>query len=195
VPKPWAKYEVNFINHDKFRGISGNAILLWIEGKNYADDKRTDGFLPAYEVKLWRFYSPRAVQQLTTSIGPKSSAPGAKAYAPLWEKHPLGYQMHDYLAHNDKSEVVAARIAKAEAKRDADRKRQQEWRAAQERRAADKGHPNGVIERRVTEPVTGDVTTSVTQSCHGEMCDVTQMSGGEPEDSTQNSESRSVRSS
>lgn len=109
MAKPWSRYEVDFINHEKFRAIHANAICLWIEGKNYADKNLTDGLLPAYEVKHWRFYSKKAVETLTTSIGTNTRT--GQQFAPLWEVHPVGWKMHDYLGHNECREEVQARIA------------------------------------------------------------------------------------
>lgn len=128
LAKPWARYEIGFINHDKFRAIPSNAICLWLEGKNYADTKQTDGLLPDYEVKHWRFYSKRNVDILLTSCGQK---PGTdQPYAPLWEVHPVGFKMHDYLDHNDCREAVLARIARSEDERQKDRDRKASMRAA-----------------------------------------------------------------
>lgn len=106
--KPWARYEVGFINHDKFRALTGNAIALWLEGKNYADEKYTDGLLPLGTVKTFRFYGKKSVALLTTSCGEN---PGAgQPYAPLWEPHPVGFKMHGYLEHNDCREEVLQRL-------------------------------------------------------------------------------------
>lgn len=127
MAKPWARYEVNFINHDKFRAIPANAICLWLEGKNYADDKHTDGLLPDYEVKHWRFFGAKSVTQLTTSCGLK---PGTdQPYAPLWDVvEGFGFKMHDYLQHNDCREKVQARIDKAEDERSRKKANQSEYR-------------------------------------------------------------------
>lgn len=124
MAKPWARYEVGFIDHDKFRAISGNAICLWLEGKNYADAHLTDGLLPLREVKRWRFYSAKNVQLLTTSAGLKTSA--GERWAPLWEPHDIGFRMHDYLDHNACREEVMQRMQ--------DRKNRQELRKLNDRR-------------------------------------------------------------
>lgn len=131
MSKPWGRYEVNFINHDKFRSITSNAIALWIEGKNYADDKLTDGLLPAYEVKHWRFYGTKSLRLLTTSCGTK---PGTdQAYAPLWEPvEGFGFKMHDYLDHNPCRDTAIARIDKAEASKEKERDRKAAWRLEQQ---------------------------------------------------------------
>jgi len=109
VGKPWAKYEVDFINHNKFQAISANAICLWIEGKNYADGQLTDGFLPRHVVKGFRFYSKKSIDLLMASAGPKSAS-GTERYRPLWEATEHGWQMHDYLEHNDCREKTLERI-------------------------------------------------------------------------------------
>ncbi len=129
--KPWAKYEVNFINHDKFRAITANAICLWLEGKNYADDKLTDGLLPAYEVKHWRFYSQKSVALLTTSCGIK---PGTDCpYAPLWESvDGFGFRMHNYLDHNECRDRALERIAQADRERELDREYKRRARATKQ---------------------------------------------------------------
>ena len=129
MPKPWAKYEIGFIGHDKFRAINANAICLWLEGKNYADSKLTDGLLPIYEVKLWRFYGPKALAMLTTSCGLKPGT--SQFYAPLWEPvDGFGWMMHDYLAHNDCREEAQERIAQRERERERDREYKRLARAA-----------------------------------------------------------------
>lgn len=126
--KPWARYEVGFINHDKFRAITPNAIGLWLEGKNYADDKLTDGRLPDYEVKHWRFHSKKSVALLTASCGLKPGT--ATPYAPLWEVVPaFGFQMHDYLQHNECREKALIRIANAEDEKAKEKQRKAIWRA------------------------------------------------------------------
>lgn len=153
--KLWARYEQGFVNHDKFRAITANAIALWLEGKTYADEKLTDGLLPEYEVKHWRFYGGRSVALLTRSCGIK---PGTdQPYAPLWEVvEDFGFKMHDYLDHNDPREVVQARIAKADAgraARNANQAAYRERRKEERRQAA--SSPPALSEKPITESVTG----------------------------------------
>lgn len=126
MPKPWAPYEVGFIDHPKFRALSGNAICLWIEGKNYCDDKLTDGLLPTHIVKQFRFWSKKNVTDLSMSCGPKNET---DTYAPLWETHPVGWKMHDYLEHNDGRDAVMARKGRVEDLKEKERQRKAEWRA------------------------------------------------------------------
>lgn len=154
--KLWARYEQGFINHDKFRAITANAIALWLEGKNYADTKLTDGLLPDYEVKLWRFHGKKSVALLTRSCGLK---PGTtQPYAPLWEPvDGFGFKMHDYLEHNDCREVVQERIDKADAARELRNSNQAAYR---ERRKAERDAdvaealPPALPEKAITESIT-----------------------------------------
>lgn len=157
MPKPWARYEVNFINHDKFRALPATAICLWLEGKNYADDKHTDGLLPDYEVKHWRFYGKHSMALLIRSCGIK---PGTDhPYAPLWDVvDGFGFKMHDYLEHNDCREEVLERLALGDAAKAAERA------VTKDRMARWRGLKKVKRDAAVTGPVTAPVTrhTSVT---------------------------------
>lgn len=151
--KPWARYEVGFINHDKFRAITANAICLWLEGKNYADAKLTDGLLPEYEVKLWRFHSKKSVAILTRSCGLK---PGTDTlYQPLWDVvEGFGFKMHDYLEHNPSREDALARIDDADAAKvaanEVTRDRMTRWRALKKAKRDAPVTPS--VTPRVTSP-------------------------------------------
>lgn len=114
--KPWARYEVGFIDHDKFKALPAAAICLWIQGKNYADEKLTDGLLPRRTVEHFRFYSKKNLDLLTKSAGPKPAQP-EETYAPLWEPHALGWKMHDYLQHNQCRDEVLQRLQDADERR------------------------------------------------------------------------------
>lgn len=130
--KPWARIQIGYWDHDKFAALNANAICLWHEGKNYCDKNFTDGLIPLAQVKNFRFFGKKAVEMLTTSCGAK---PDGQPYAPLWESHPVGYKMHDYLEHNPCREQILDNIDKAEAKRKADRERLKQWREAKAARA------------------------------------------------------------
>lgn len=125
--KPWSRMEVGYWDHIKFQSLSANAICLWHEGKNYCDKHHTDGLMPLVVVKQFRFHGKKAVDALTAPC--ETPKPDGSAYAALWEAHPVGWKMHDYLDHNDCREVVEARIAAAEARREAERQRKADWRA------------------------------------------------------------------
>jgi len=133
---------VGFVNHDKFMALSANAICLWLEGKNYCDENHTDGMLPTYIVKRFRFYSKRSIELLTTPCGikPGTSMP----YASLWEPHAIGWKMHDYLDHNECREIVLSRIQIGENAKKADRDRKAKARAVKAHKAGlSTGHPTG----------------------------------------------------
>lgn len=125
--KPWARLEIDFMYHPKVSNLSLSAGWLWLECKNYCDKWHTDGSIPMPEMKRFRRYAPKFVHELTHSAGQKHDG---TAYAPLLEVHPDGYQMHDYLEHNDDREVVLARIEQADANRDKDRAYKAKGRAA-----------------------------------------------------------------
>lgn len=125
-PKPWAKTEVGYMGHQKFLALTGNAISLWHEGKDYCARHQTDGFIPKAALLTFRFRGQKSIAALTTSCGLK---PNGEPYAPLWETSELGYTMHDFLDHNDCRDTVLARIDRAEAKRDEERERKAAWRA------------------------------------------------------------------
>ena len=111
MAKPWGRYEIGFMGHRKFLALTGNAIALWWEGKNYCDAQMTDGLIPTEALKMFRFSGTKPMQLLLASCGQK---PDGTPYAPLWEPHVAGYKMHDYLNHNDCREEVLARIDDAD---------------------------------------------------------------------------------
>lgn len=127
MPKPWAKTEIDFINHPKFRCLNANAICLWLEGKNYCDKHMTDGLIPAHEVKRFRFGGKKSIACLLTSAGPKNEG---EQYQPLWVAHAVGYKMHDYLDYNDCREAVLARMEQVDRARELDREYKAKGRAA-----------------------------------------------------------------
>jgi len=180
VGKPFARFEIGYMDHPKFMALSGNAISLWHEAKDYCAKYHTDGLIPADAVKHFRFAGKKSIALLTTPISlPK---PDGTAYGPLWEVHPVGFKMHDYLEHNDCREDILARMedaSDAEKLRKAKNKaRQAKYRAERkaqlaelERRGTDNGPPPGLLDRRhatVTPDdcdVTRDSTRDVTRTC------------------------------
>lgn len=139
MAKPWGKYEIDYLDHPKFRALNANAIVLWMEAKNHCDKFQTDGRFPVAVVRTFRYYSVKGVELLTRSCGVK---PNGEHYAALWGAIDIGgvryYVMHDYLDHNDCRDEVLARIAdaetRAELRRLKDRERKQQDRA--DRKAA-----------------------------------------------------------
>jgi hypothetical protein len=158
--KPWARLVLGYMRHPKFLALNGNAIALWHEGKNYCDEHQTDGLIPHEAVKTFRFRGQKTIAMLqTTCATPK---PDGSPYAPLWEPHPVGYKMHDYLDHNDCRDVVLARMEQADERRDDERKRKAEWRAKKkDKRDLSRGTRDGTVpspgtslSRSTTEPET-----------------------------------------
>lgn len=135
MSKPWAKSEIDHLDHPKFRALNANAIVLWLEAKNHCDKFHTDGRFPTAVVKTFRYFSVKGVELLTRSCGVK---PNGDQYAPLWKPLNIGgvsyYVMHDYLDHNDCRDEVLARIEaadnRAELRRLRDRERKQKERDA-----------------------------------------------------------------
>lgn len=130
MAKPWAKYEIGFIRHPKFLALTGNAIALWWEAKNFCDEHHTDGLFPREALRTFRFNGGKSVDALTRTCGVKADG---QSYAPLWEPQDIGgvphFKMHDYLDHNDCREAVLKRFAVADVKREESRQRQQDFRA------------------------------------------------------------------
>lgn len=109
--KPWAKLEIDFIDHPKFQFLGANAICLWLEGKNYCDKHMTDGLIPAYETKRFRFGGKASIARLLMSAGQKNET--GDQYQPLWAVHPVGFKMVGYLEYNDCRAAVLERIEDA----------------------------------------------------------------------------------
>lgn len=127
MPKPWAKYVADWINHPKFEALSANAICLWIEMKSHSDVNLTDGIVPAFKVKQFRFYSAKAMESLLRSAGPR---PNGEPRKPLVEPFDVGGVAHvrlcDYLEHNDCRDKVIERITDAEEREELRRLRDKE---------------------------------------------------------------------
>lgn len=135
------------MRHPKFLALSGNAIALWHEGKDYCDEHMTDGLIPSAAMKGFRFRGAKPIGMLTTSCGPRCDG---TAYTPLWEAHPVGYKMHDYLDHNPCREDVLARMEQAEESRAVDRDRLQRWRDAKKLKRGETALHETVPETRFT---------------------------------------------
>jgi hypothetical protein len=156
MAKPYSKNQVGYMRHRKFLALTGNAIALWDEGKDYCSEHLTDGLIPFEAVKGFRFSGRKSIDLLTSSCGSK---PDGTPYAPLWEPHDVGYKMHDYLEHNDSYEVVQKRIAQADERRDKENKRKAGWRAAKaERRSGRDRRDTDDVPLDVPRDTTGDMT-------------------------------------
>lgn len=155
MAKPWARVQVGYTRHPKFSRLNGNAFGLWHQIKDHCNEFHTDGLITHDTVKEFKFYSKKSMEMLLTPCG-LTKMDGAP-YAPLIERHPVGYKMHDFLDHNDCREEVLARTQRAEDEREASRQRVAKWR--EERRKADRR--NAVTSALPNAPVTPptEVTT------------------------------------
>lgn len=105
----WVKLEDGFFNNRKIVSVSKDAKLVYLAGLCYAGGALTDGLIPG-----------NAVAILAAQCDVKSAAKVAKELvaAGLWHEEDGGYQVHDYLEHNESSQNVRA-------KQDAARERMQ----------------------------------------------------------------------
>jgi hypothetical protein len=141
LAKPWHRYEQNFINHPKFLVLSPGAICLWLEGKNYCDMHLTDGLIPRDALRTFRFQNRGRIDELLQTIDGYSGS--------LWESHPVGFKMHDYLNHNPCRDDVMARMDRADEERERKKSNQKAWRDR---------HRNQNVTGNADGNVTGDVT-------------------------------------
>lgn len=155
MAKPYGRNEIGYVDHPKFLALSAAAFGLWHEGKNYCEKYQTDGLIPKDALRLFRFASAKAIALLTSPCAvPK---PDGTAYAPLWEAHPAGFVMHDYLDHNDCRATVLARIEAADERRNREKDRKAEWR--DKKRAKDS--PDTRVSREMSRGTTGTSDASV----------------------------------
>lgn len=120
------RLEVSYIDHPKFLALSDGAFRLWHEGKSYCEKHLTDGLILAAAARGFPHFSKPRLAELQVLITGYA--------APLWETHPLGFAMHDYLHYSDRREYVRERIAQKEASRKEDRDRLTRWREAKRKR-------------------------------------------------------------
>jgi hypothetical protein len=93
----WAKVDDQFPFHRKSIAVGPLGRDLYVAGLCYAKRERTDGFIPGYVVKHL------APGNASPAIVPKLVAAG------YWHPVDGGFQIHDYLAHNDSAEVIEQR--------------------------------------------------------------------------------------
>jgi len=93
----WAKVDDQFPFHRKSIAVGPLGRDLYVASLCYAKRERTDGFIPAYVVKHL------APGNASLAILTKLVAAG------YWHRVDGGFQIHDYLAHNDSAEVIEQR--------------------------------------------------------------------------------------
>lgn len=146
----WMRLEVSYIDHPKFVKLTDGAFRLWHEGKSYCEKHLTDGLISTEAMNGFRYINPRRLEELQTAI------PGY--LAPLWEVHPVGFKMHDYLDHNDCRDVQLKRIDYSKGEKDRRRKNQQTYRDGRREKATRDlnvtGHESVTNTARVTRKST-----------------------------------------
>lgn len=122
---PWGRVDDTYYDHpklDQVEALHGPLMRLAVAGLNalawsYCNRFLTDGLL---------------VSRAVAKLGAMPEVVAAAVECELWDAVPTGYQVHDFLDHNDSREVILARREK-EAKRKAD------WRAGKGAKAGPDG--------------------------------------------------------
>lgn len=92
----WVRLDDRAMTHPKIIGLSDKAFRLWVWGLSYAQQHLTDGLLPKDAVPA---RDRRAVEALLSQV--------------LWERHSVGFKIHDYLDWNDSREIVLKKRSEA----------------------------------------------------------------------------------
>lgn len=109
---PWVRIEEKALTHPKIIALSDGAFRLWVAGLAHCQQHLTDGSIPNAIVRTLLYMTGNRVRELV--------------HAGLWEANHTGYQVHDYLVHNESRAVVLA-------KREAARSRMRSKRTSLER--------------------------------------------------------------
>lgn len=113
---PWARLDDGLNNDAKLNALSSDAYRLWVRGLVFCQKNLTDGFIPADELPLLlHFAKERERQRIVAEL--LSGRPRV-GKGPLWHEIEGGYQMHDYLDHNDPRDKVLAERARAKERLD-----------------------------------------------------------------------------
>lgn len=112
---PWARLDDGLNDDAKLNALSAEAFRLWVRGLVYCQKNLTDGFIPTHELprlsaSVKERERPKLVAELCASL--------VIGKAPLWHQVESGYQMHDYLDHNDSRDKVLDERGKAKKRLD-----------------------------------------------------------------------------
>lgn len=102
----WIRLDDNVPHHPKILTVGPVAAWLWVCGIAYAQRQLTDGVIPREAVPTLGVANPRKHIDKLVTVG-------------LWDEHPRGWQVHDYLAHNSTREEATTDRACLSAKRSA----------------------------------------------------------------------------
>lgn len=89
---PWVRIDENALTHRKIIGLSDGAFRLWVAGLAHCQQHLTDGLIMRLVLRTLIGMTPKRVEELVM-VG-------------LWLVHKDGYQVHDYLSHNESRDVV-----------------------------------------------------------------------------------------
>lgn len=106
----WVRIHDGAMGHLKLVSLSDSAFRLWVKGLCYCQLNLTDGLIPLAAI---RDMAARKADVLALST------PQVDGRAPLWETHPIGFKVHDYLEWNDPRDKVVARQQKAKHRKEA----------------------------------------------------------------------------
>ena len=98
----WVRIHDGAMQNMKVSRLSDSAFRLWIRGLCYCQTALTDGLIP--REALGQMGAKRRDVDMLSSILVAGTAP-------LWEPHPIGFKVHDYLAYNDCRDKVLERQA------------------------------------------------------------------------------------
>ena len=99
----WMRFDDGGIDHPKFLALSHAAFRLWVEGCCYCNKHLTDGLLSRLALKGFRYSSRNRIEELLS--------------VSLWENHPVGFKVHDFLDFNDSRDVVLRKREEARSRR------------------------------------------------------------------------------
>lgn len=89
---PWVRIDENALTHPKIFELSHGSFRLWVAGLAHCQQHLTDGFMSHAIVRTLIAVSAPRIDELVS--------------AGLWERVTSGFQVHDYLQHNDSREKV-----------------------------------------------------------------------------------------
>jgi hypothetical protein len=96
---PWVRIDENALTHRKIIGLSDGAFRLWVAGLAHCQQHLTDGVVLKLVLKTLIGMTQKRVDELVAGG--------------LWLTHSEGYEVHDYLSHNESRAVVLEKRAAA----------------------------------------------------------------------------------
>lgn len=137
----WARIHDGAMSHPKIMALSDSAFRVWVKGLAYCQLNLTDGLIPMQAAKELGA-SKRLISEL---ISPLSGYEFA-----LWEVHPIGFCVRDYLFWNDSRERIQTKQLEAKERRRRWEEKQQSERVQEQRQER---VPNSVPNVRHTIPL------------------------------------------